>query len=250
VRKGLLTVGLAGLLTAGLMGAPAQAATGDRPKVVYLTFDDGPNASNDPRLLRVLRREQVPATFFMVGSALAGDPGAARRLYLAGHALGNHSWSHADLTHLSAAGVAAELRHTQRLLAGMGGACMRPPYGAVNTTVMTEASRLGMRVVLWNVDPLDWAHQDSTSITNHVLTHVRDRSVVLLHDGGGPRAATTTAVARIIPALRARGFEFRTVPACRVPLRMEMVDAGRPERRPKPTPPVPTPTPTPPVVLP
>ncbi len=246
VRKGVLAGVLAALTGLVLTGVPVHAAKPDPPKIVYLTFDDGPNGINDPRLMRVLRREQVPATFFVVGQSLATDPAAAKSFYLAGHAIGNHTWSHADLTHLSAAGIAGQLRSTQRLLGPVGGACMRPPYGAVNATVVAEAQRLGLRMVMWDVDPQDWAHQDSAYIVGHVLTHVRNRSIVLMHDGGGNRAATTSAVRQLIPLLRARGYEFRTVPACRVPLRVDLLGAARgPRKRPKPpAPPQPSPTPT------
>lgn len=239
VRKGILAGVLAAAVGVALTAAPAPAVTRKPHKVVYLTFDDGPNSGNDPRLLRILRREQVPATFFVVGQSLTSDRDFVKRLYLAGHAIGNHSWAHADLTTMSSAGVAATLRSTQRLIGPVGGACMRPPYGAVSPAVVAEVNRLGMRMVLWDVDPQDWAHQDSVYITNHVLSHVRDRSVVLLHDGGGPRSATTTAVKTIIPVLKARGYEFRTVPACRVPIRMDLLDAGIVD---EPTP-VPTPQP-------
>lgn len=259
MRKGILAGFLAAVIGVGLAAVPGHAVPPERRKVVYLTFDDGPNGFNDPRLLRLLRREQVPATFFVVGQSLATDPAAAQRFYLAGHALGNHSWSHADLTHLSAAGVAAELRSTQRLLGPVAGACMRPPYGAVNATVLAETQRLGLRMVLWDVDPQDWAHQNTAYIVSRVLATVRNRSVVLLHDGGGGRAATTAAVRQLIPQLRARGYEFRTVPSCRVPFRVDLYGAARTDRprrprQPAPTEPV-TPTPTtppttPPVVVP
>ena len=95
-----------------------------------------------------------------------------------------------------------------------------------------------MKMVMWSVDPEDWAHQDTGYIVNHVLTHVRDRSVVLMHDGGGNRAATVSAVKALIPQLRARGYEFRTVPSCRVPLRGKATGLAQPPA------PAPTPTPT------
>lgn len=116
---------------------------------------------------------------------------------------------------------------------------MRPPYGAVSPAVSTAARALGLRTVLWNIDPEDWAHQNTAYIVNHVLTHVTDKATVLMHDGGGPRAATTSAVKQLIPQLRARGYEFRTVPACRVPLKVKVTDMA------KRVPPEPTPTPTP-----
>lgn len=246
-KRALLT---AGVVTAGLVaGAPGSAVAGPREpsKIVYVTFDDGPYRTNDSRLLPLLRRERVPATFFLVGSRLANDPSIATRLWLSGHAVGNHTYSHPDLTGLDASGVFHQLASTQRLLGRAGGRCMRPPYGAVNSTTYAAAGRLGLKTVLWDVDPEDWAHQGSTSyIVDHVLTHVRHRSVVLLHDGGGPRAATVAAVRQLIPRLRARGYEFRTVPACRVPLRGTI--RGGSEKLPKkqrpPVAPTPTPQPT------
>lgn len=244
MRKGILIGVLAAAMAVGDAAAPAPAATRQPNKIVYLTFDDGPNAGSDPRLLRILHREQVPATFFVVGQSLVSDPHAVKRLYLAGHAIGNHSWGHEDLTHLSTPGVASSLRSTQRLIGPVGGACMRPPYGAVNPSVVTEVNRLGMRMVLWDVDPQDWAHQDAAYIANHVISHVRNRSVVLLHDGGGPRGATTSALRTIIPVLKARGYEFRTVPACRIPFRMDLFGAANSDDpKPDPTPQPETPAP-------
>lgn len=243
MRKGILAAALAGLLMVG--PAPVHAKPKPPDKIVYLTFDDGPDWGNDPRLLKVLRRAQVPATFFVVGSIAAGNHKAVQRLALAGHAIGNHSWSHADLTTLSAAGVGAEVARTQHALGGLGGKCVRPPYGAVNSTVVAEIAKHGMRTVMWDVDPMDWAHRDSAYIAGHVLSRVGHRSVVLLHDGGGPRAATISAVKQIIPGLRARGFEFRTVPACRVDLRGEVLDGARIPRPTNPQPVAPRPDPTP-----
>jgi peptidoglycan/xylan/chitin deacetylase (PgdA/CDA1 family) len=234
---------LAAVLTAGLWLAPAVAQPRDpQSKIIYLTFDDGPDGLNDPRLLKILKRNRVPATFFLLGSAVARDPGAPGRLWLAGHAVGNHTYSHTDLTTLGLAAIEHEMTSTQRLLGRVGGACVRPPYGAVNPTVYAAARDLGLRPVMWSVDPEDWAHQDTQYIVDHILTHVRDRSTVLMHDGGGPRRATLNAVKQLIPQLRAKGYEFRTVPACRVPMK-ERADSMAKQVRPAPTP---TPTPTPP----
>lgn len=255
--RGLAVVAavIAGLLPLALI-TPAQAIR--KPKIVYLTFDDGPNPMNSPRLLRLLAREHVPATFFLVGQYLAMDPGHATRLWLGGHAVGNHTWSHVDLTLLDAGSILHQVRSTQRLMGPGGGQCVRPPYGATNATVSSVLRLNGYRTVMWTVDPQDWAHQDAAYITSHVLGHVQDRSVVLLHDGGGPRSATIAAVRALIPQLRARGYEFRTVPACRVPFGGSMTGAATrrdppgkpvdpPTSRPTPTPsqPAPSGTPTP-----
>lgn len=244
VRKWGVAAGAAVVaVVSAILGAqpPVAAAAASKPKIVYLTFDDGPNAINSPRLLKLLAKEQVPATFFVVGQFLAADPDYATRLWLRGHAVGNHTWSHADLTHLGAEQIRHQLISTQRLLGRAGGKCMRPPYGAMNPVVSAFSSGLGLTPVLWTVDPQDWAHQDAGYITGRVLTHVRNRSIVLLHDGGGPRSATIAAVRQIIPRLRLQGYEFRTVPACRVEplsgsLRGAAVSIDRPRQEPTPTP--------------
>jgi peptidoglycan/xylan/chitin deacetylase (PgdA/CDA1 family) len=210
-------------------------------KIVYLTFDDGPNSLNDPRLLRILRREQVPATFFVLGNLLAADRQRATELWLAGHALGNHTWAHPDLTFLSPFAIHHQFASTQRLMGPGAGACMRPPYGATNSTVIDIARGLGLKQILWTVDPQDYAHQNAAYLTSYVASRVHDKAIVLMHDGGGPRAATTSAVKQLIPILRSRGYEFRTVPACRVRLGGTVTDAAKPKSRP----PKPTPTPTP-----
>lgn len=244
----LLAAVLAALLPLAAV-TPAQATPKPKPKVVYLTFDDGPNAQNSPRLLKLLARQRVPATFFVVGQWLAMDPEHATRLWLSGHAIGNHTWSHPDLTFLSPAAIQHQLAATARLIGPGAGACMRPPYGATNATVAAVTHGLGLKQVMWTVDPQDWVHQDTGYIVDHVATHVRHRSIVLLHDGGGDRSATIAAVKQLIPLLRMRGFEFRTVPACRVPLGGEVLGAAKPDRPskkpvdPQPTPPVPEPTP-------
>lgn len=209
---------------------PARAADPKPAKIVYLTFDDGPNSLYTPRLLRILKRYHVPATFFLVGQALAADPGRATDLWLRGHAVGNHTWSHHDLTYLSSVQVRQQLTSTQRLMGRAGGACMRPPYGAHNTAVDAVSASLGLSTVMWTVDPKDWQYQDTGHITTHVLGSVRDKSIVLLHDGGGPRAQTLAAVDALIPQLLWRGYEFRTVRPCRQPLGGTVFGAAKKEK--------------------
>ena len=242
----MVTAGLGASLMAVTCLAPGAAqARAPQPKIVHLTFDDGPDGLNDPRLLRILKRNDVKATFFLLGHAVASDPSAPQRLWLAGHAVGNHTYNHADLSKLALPAIEHEMTSAQRLLGTAGGACVRPPYGAVSPAFYTASTALGLKPVMWTVDPEDWAHQDSAYIVNHVLTHVTDHATVLLHDGGGDRRATASAVKQLIPALRARGYEFRTVPACRVPLKVTAYSMAKKMRlKPAPTPPPPTPLPT------
>lgn len=233
------------LAVTGPASASKKPRTKAPSKIVYFTFDDGPNSMNDPRLLRILAREQVPATFFVLGNLVAADRQRATELWLAGHAIGNHTWAHPDLTFLSPAAIHHEFAATQRLMGPGAGACMRPPYGATNSTVVDVARGLGLKQVLWTVDPQDYAHQNAAYLTSYISSRVHDKAIVLMHDGGGPRGATTSAVKQLIPILRARGYEFRTIPSCRVPLKGSATDAAKRKVR-KPEPVVPDePVPTP-----
>jgi peptidoglycan/xylan/chitin deacetylase (PgdA/CDA1 family) len=242
----MLAVVVAALLPVTV--APARAADPDR-RIVYLTFDDGPSSLYSPRLLKILSRHRVPATFFVVGRSLSADPGYATRLWLGGHAVGNHTWSHPDLTGLDPLGVRRQVLSTQRLAGRAAGMCVRPPYGAHNAVVDSVIEGLGMSRVMWTVDPQDWRYQDAQRITSHVVQRVENKSVILLHDGGGPRAQTLAAVEALIPRLLLRGYEFRTVPKCRRPLGGVVEGAARtvrdPGSRQQPKPPVTPPPVTP-----
>ena len=165
-------------------------------------------------MLELLARHGAHATFFAVGSQLETQPALARRIVREGHALGNHTYRHADLTRLPAAAVFAELDRTQatiRRLTGVPTRLLRPPYGAMNGTVRALAAQRGYRIALWDVDPQDWRGRSSASIAASVLADVRPGAVVLLHDGGGNRASTVAALRRVLETLSARGYRFEAL---------------------------------------
>lgn len=180
--------------------APAPAG-----KTVYLTFDDGPSASWTPRVLEVLDRYDIRATFFMLGREADTEPGLVDQVRAAGHSVGNHSVSHAYLPKLSD----SRLRH--EVADGVRSRCFRPPYGATTSRVRAAIARANMHQVLWDVDPRDWSRPGTPAIVSSVLTHVHDGSIVLLHDGGGDRSQTVAALPQIIEKLRARGYSFGTL---------------------------------------
>ena len=162
----------------------------------------------------MLARHDARATFFAVGSQLQAEPALARRVVGAGHTIGNHTYGHADLTRLSASAFFAELDRTQgvlRRITGTSTRLLRPPYGAVNAVVRTLAAQRGYLLTLWHVDPQDWRGGSATSIAANVLRDVRPGSIVLLHDGGGKRAATVSALERILGTLSARGYRFEAM---------------------------------------
>jgi peptidoglycan/xylan/chitin deacetylase (PgdA/CDA1 family) len=192
-----------------LSTAPAQAAlqpcaTG----YVRLTFDDGPNRNATPAILDTLAARGVKATFFVVGSMAAASPGIVRRASTEGHEIGNHSWSHPNLTRLSRDQVTSQLARTNETIRQATGASpteWRPPYGATNALVEAAARDVGLTsMVLWTVDPRDWADPPATTVRDRVLQAVRPNSTVLLHDGTG--ANTPVALPMILDGLADRGY--------------------------------------------
>ncbi|MFZ4518513.1 MAG: polysaccharide deacetylase family protein [Microthrixaceae bacterium] len=190
-----------GLTSGALGGAPGQVA---------LTFDDGPDPTWTPRVLDVLDRYGVKATFFVLGSNAARYPDLVREIVARGHSLGNHTWSHPDLTRLSGGAVVDQLRSTSDVLAGIANyepSCARPPYRATNAAVQDIIASLGMRPALWNVDTNDYQRPGAGVIARRALA-VRPDGVILMHDGGGDRSQTVAALPAVIEGIQARGWSL------------------------------------------
>src|SRR5436305_2197258 len=189
-------------------GTPGLVTNGSRDRpVVALTFDDGPSEYT-PDFLRVLREKGVRATFFEVGQEMPGREDAMRQILAEGDELGDHTMNHVEFPgYKQIAGAAARIRaytHFRPCL-------FRPPGGAANSSVIASAGSLGMRTITWDVDPQDWSLPGTEAIYSNIVRHARDGSIILMHDGGGPRGETLAALPQIIDALRARGFGFATV---------------------------------------
>jgi peptidoglycan/xylan/chitin deacetylase (PgdA/CDA1 family) len=200
------------VLHLGVVAAPPAAAAACERGYVALTFDDGPHGTYTPRVLDILRRRDVPATFFVVGSRVAQRPGLVARQAREGHAVANHSYAHANMTGQSDATIRDTIRRTERQITAAGARptkLVRPPYGATNARVEAAIRSVGYRQMLWTVDSDDWRPgRSAASITNRVLGGLHRHAVVLLHDGVGNSPATIEALPRIIDGARARGFCF------------------------------------------
>ncbi len=197
-------------------GAAADAPTRAKPmarprlpsKVVYLTFDDRPSRHTS-RILSVLRRTGSTATFFQLGVNRPGRAGQIRAILRQGSNIGNHTYSHAALTRLSAREVRWQLRHGPRAK------CFRSPYGATNSAVRRAARAAGMRQVLWTIDPQDWSRPGTTALARVGASRgIRNHSIILLHDSGGDRTQTVRALPKLIANLHARGYRVRALPYC------------------------------------
>jgi peptidoglycan/xylan/chitin deacetylase (PgdA/CDA1 family) len=191
------TGGNGGLVTHGPRGR----------KRVALTFDDGPSEYT-PDVLRILHRMHARATFFELGQQVASYPSYSRRILAAGHEIGNHSYDHDFLPSSS------NIRRSSRRIKAATGftPCLfRPPYGAVNSSLERVVGDNGMESVNWDVDTTDWKLPGSAAIRSTIIHDVRPGSIVLMHDGGGPRGGTVDALAGAISGLRHRGYELVTV---------------------------------------
>jgi len=203
--------------------------TGNHPGDVALTFDDGPDSSWTPKILDVLKREHVPATFFVIGENAMEHPLLLKRLVNEGHELGNHSFTHPNLAWLTPEETRLELNATQRLVEAYTGHALRlfraPYFGDAEPTTTDElvptatAQEDGYTNVGLHVDPGDWKRPGVRRIVQSTIDQVvhpqpgRSAQIVLLHDGGGDRAQTVAALPAIIDGLRARGYHFVPVSA-------------------------------------
>jgi peptidoglycan-N-acetylglucosamine deacetylase len=181
---------------------PTAAAAAGNAKVLFLSFDDGPDPVWTPKILHVLRKHGAHATFFELGSMVAAHPGLHEEIVADGNTIGNHSISHPQLTAISPA------RRHHEIFDGPSSKCFRPPYGASNPKVRADIRAAGMTQVLWDVDPRDWARPGVTAIANNILSHAHRRNIILLHDGGGERNQTVAALDKVLPILKAQGYSF------------------------------------------
>jgi peptidoglycan/xylan/chitin deacetylase (PgdA/CDA1 family) len=198
--------------------------------LVALTFDDGPNPPYTERILDVLGRERVHATFFVVGRAVEAYPQTVRRIVREGHALGNHSWDHAHFVGKPALFVQRDLARTDDALARVAHVrprLMRPPFGQRDFSLMAQAKRDGYTVVMWSDRlPDDWEQPGDATIASRVVSRVHDGSIIVLHDGNRgllcaqaklpqrtcDRTQEIAATREIIDALHAKGYRFVTIP--------------------------------------
>ena len=192
---------------------------GGKPRgKVLLTFDDGPDPEWTPKILDALAQVNAHAVFFVIGQSAESQPALVKREVDEGHVVGNHSFTHPDLTRASPLRMDLELNVSERLLEWVTGArprLFRPPYHsdesldeAPHAAVVARASRLGYLTLGQDIDPEDFALRDAQVIAQRVLDKVRTGSVVLLHDGGGDRSATVAALPLIAAGLAAQGLSF------------------------------------------
>ena len=181
---------------------------GDIPKKIALTFDDGPNVACTGRLLDGLKKRNVRATFFVIGKNAKKNPKLTKRIYEEGHMIGNHTYTHIDMSKVSEGKAGKELKKTSRTVHAITGEYpqyMRPPYGVCSQKL--EES-LDMILVRWTIDPLDWKTENTYEIVKKVVTKAEENDIILLHDC---YKSSVDAALKIIDILQKKGYEFVTV---------------------------------------
>ncbi|MGG0239981.1 polysaccharide deacetylase family protein [Bacillus rhizoplanae] len=181
-------------------------------KIMAITFDDGPDPTYTPQILKILHQYNAEATFFMIGFRIQGNPYLIEQVLKEGHEIGNHTMNH--LYARSEAGQKLEndildgKRYLQKWVDKP--LLFRPPGGYINESVFKTATEAGYQIVLWSwhQDPRDWSNPGKDKIVNHVLKNAKSGDIVLLHDGGSDRSQTVEALKEILPALQKQGYRF------------------------------------------
>jgi peptidoglycan/xylan/chitin deacetylase (PgdA/CDA1 family) len=219
---GLLSLFLSALAAGAQDSSPTQTPSSAKPATyaqarvdqpyIAMTFDDGPSAENTPRLLEMLKQRNIKATFFLIGQNVVSNPDLVRRILAEGHEIGNHSWTHPQLSKLSDDRVTAEITQTQDAIKDASGftpTLLRPPYGAI-TPRQREwiENRFGLNIILWSVDPFDWKRPGASVITQRILSQTRPGAIILSHD---IHKQTVDAMPATLDALIAKGYKFATV---------------------------------------
>lgn len=176
-------------------------------KKIALTFDDGPSIYTE-ELLEGLKSEEVKATFFVIGKNAETYPETVKRMKDDGHLIGNHTYSHVEISKLSNEEAREEIEKTDQILEeiiGQNAGYVRPPFGVWQKELEEE---LEVVPVMWTIDPLDWTTENVDEIVNKVVTRAEENDIILLHDC---YPSSIEAAIRIVRLLKAGGFEFVTV---------------------------------------
>jgi peptidoglycan/xylan/chitin deacetylase (PgdA/CDA1 family) len=189
-------------------------------KQLALTYDDGPNDPHTFRLLEVLARHNVHATFFVIGRYVQQRLDIVRELVKAGHIVGNHTFTHPLLTLKSTDEVRRELSDCRKAIEdaiGEHSNLFRPPFGGRRPAVLRVARELGLKPIMWNVTGYDWTAPPAAEIERKVQKQMRGGDLILLHDGGhkqmgADRSQTVLATDHLISRYRSEGYDFVTVP--------------------------------------
>jgi len=196
---------------------------GDKP--FALTFDDGPWPQHTDQILKILAQHNAKATFYMVGQMVQEHPKIVLRVRDAGHAIGNHSWSHPQRPRDPVAQIQKTNAQIKKVT-GFTPTTFRPPYGLLKNGMAQQAMKERQAVLIWSADSNDWRKPSADRMARTIINQATPGGVALFHDGGGSRHNTVAALPRILTELKARGYRFVTVPEL---LRLRYVAPPKPK---------------------
>lgn len=186
-------------------------------KVIALTFDDGPHPRFTPQILDILEEFNAKATFFLLGKHVKHYANVVNQIVEAGHEIGNHTYSHIDITRSSYEKIKKEFEDTQAIIYEASGVIpkiFRPPYGFLNNSIAEITYEAGCKIILWtpNQDPMDWNSPGKEVIVKHILNHIDNGNIILLHDYViEQNNQTIEALRSLLPELTKQGYRFVTV---------------------------------------
>lgn len=218
ITAGAVAAGYQSMAPTGQWYGPAFTGLARGARQIALTYDDGPNDPYTLKLLDVLEKHRVKATFFLIGRYVRQRPEIARAVAQAGHVIGNHTFSHPLLIFKSQAEIRRELLNCRAAIedaVGEHSKFFRPPFGGRRPAVLRIARELGFEPVMWNLTGYDWNAATVHAIEKKVVGHMRGGDVILLHDGGhikmgADRSRTVAATERLIARYQPE-YEFVTV---------------------------------------
>ena len=182
-------------------------------KTVCLTFDDGPDNYTTPRVLDILKKNNVNASFFFIGNFASKYPDVVKRTYNEGNLVLGHSLKHSNLSKESYADINKDITATNDILYNIIGKrplLLRPPYGAVNSNLINYAKDNNYKIIIWSIDTLDWSQKQSSNIVKNAVDNVRPGEIILMHSNED-RNATLEALPTMISKLKEKGYKFITL---------------------------------------
>ncbi|WP_016950618.1 polysaccharide deacetylase family protein [Anabaena sp. PCC 7108] len=183
-------------------------------KVIALTFDDGPWPKSTIQVLDILKKNKIKGTFFVVGQNVKNYPELAKRVVSEGHTIANHTWHH-WYHHMNPQMAAYEIDKTTDIIyqtTGVKTSLFRPPGGIMNNGVVAYAKSNKYGIIVWSADSVDYSRPSVPKLINNVFRSAKPGGIVLMHDGGGNRSHTVTALPEIISKFRKQGYKFVTIP--------------------------------------